>query len=177
MTAAPQDHLAFERVFAELYGPLCSYAFTYLKAPELCEDAVQEVFTRVWERRRDLLGTEGLRFYLFTSVRNTCISHLRLEKKSEQYVREGPGTGGETSHEPAIQTQEDADYQQLLREAIDQLPEKCREVFVLSRLSQMRYKEIAEALGISAKTVENQIGKALKQIRAFLKSRGMVTIW
>ena len=175
MDKAQQDHSAFEGVFAELYGPLCSYAFSYLKAPDLCEDIVQEVFTRVWERRRDILHTDGVRFYLFTAVRNTCISYLRQEKKSKAFAE----TESEQQFDtivPLRSTNVDADFHRLLREAIDTLPEKCREIFILSRLSKMKYKEIADVLGISVKTVENQIGKALKQVRVFLTEKGITSV-
>ena len=175
MDTAQQDHSAFKGVFAELYGPLCSYAFSYLKAPDLCEDIVQEVFTRIWERRRDILHTDGVRFYLFTAVRNTCISYLRQEKKSQALAETGPEQHYDITI-PSTRTNDDADFLRLLHEAIDTLPEKCREIFILSRLSKMKYKEIADVLGISVKTVENQIGKALKQVRVFLTEKGITSV-
>jgi RNA polymerase sigma-70 factor (ECF subfamily) len=78
---------------------------------------------------------------------------------------------------PAEEKGKDLEYRVLLGKAIDSLPPKCREVFLLSRISDMSYKEIAAALGISQKTVENQLGKALKILRAFLKDKGVYLAW
>jgi len=167
-------HERFEAVFATLYGPLCQYALTYIKKPEICEDIVQEVFARVWEKRKDLLLSDSIRFYLFTAVRNNCISHLRKEKTAGDVGLNGL----ETEHYPVVLPMEGlgpGDQHRLLAEAINELPGKCREIFVLSRLSNMKYKEIADALGISIKTVENQLGKALKMMRRFLQKKGIET--
>jgi len=160
----------FESIFRDLYQPLCNYAMSYLQDPGLCEDIVQEVFTRVWETRRELLLSDDIRYYLFSAVRNNCITHLRRLKST------GTGPWNEqvlATHLPTPATEEKdrGQYEQWLREAIDILPEKCREVFVLSRISKLKYKEIAGVLGISVKTVENQLGKSLKLIREFLKKR------
>jgi len=175
MDAAQRYYQRFETAFADLYGPLCNFAFTYVKDLEVCEDIVQEVFTRIWERRKDLLLTDSIRFYLFTAVRNNCISHLRHEKSSgaRAWV-----DGDEDSYPviPAKEINDKTDYQQLLQEAINELPGKCREIFVLSRISNLKYKEIAEVLGISVKTVENQVGKALRHMRGFLKKKGIPSI-
>jgi RNA polymerase sigma-70 factor (ECF subfamily) len=163
-------HQRFESVFGELYRPLCSYAFTFIREADVCEDIVQEVFIRIWETRKDLLTTDNIRFYLFSAVRNNCISHLRRNKSS----RTLPWKEGVLPDDLFVHPRGDHDsiqYEKWLIEAIDGLPEKCREVFVLSRISNLRYKEIADVLGISVKTVENQLGKALRLIREFLKKR------
>lgn len=170
MDLTPHHYQRFESVFGDLYQPLCSYAFTFVQDSNMSEDVVQEVFTRIWETRKDLLLTDNIRFYLFSAVRNNCITHLRRLKTG----RTTPWNDKALADNLPVPPKEPGDkdqYEQLLRAAIDLLPEKCREVFVLSRISRLKYKEIAAILGISAKTVENQLGKALKLIREFLKKR------
>ena len=160
----------FESIFGDLYQPLCSYAMTFVQDTTLSEDIVQEVFTRIWETRKDLLLTDNIRFYLYSAVRNNCITHLRRLKSGRTLPWDDRALAGNPPVAPK-EGNDQGQYEQLLREAIDLLPEKCREVFLLSRIGHLRYKEIADILGISVKTVENQLGKALKLIREFLKKR------
>jgi RNA polymerase sigma-70 factor (family 1) len=160
MDLTSQHHQRFERVFGDLYQPLCSYAFTIVRDTDICEDIVQEVFARIWETRKDLLLTDSIRFYLFSAVRNNCLTHLRRLKSTgtvpwnDQALRENLFTVPKEESDKG-------QYEQWLREAIENLPEKCREVFLLSRIGKLKYKEIAGVLGISAKTVENQLGNLI----------------
>jgi len=169
----PGEHLytQFKAVFHTYYNSLCSYAFTFIKNTDQCEDIVQEVFTRVWEDRKDLVIADSIRFYLFVAVRNNCISCLR---KTQRYATvEWKDDDTWYGQEPADDGEAfSADRTPLLEEAIGRLPPKCREVFTLTRISGMSYKQVAGVLGISAKTVENQVGKALKMLRGFLKEKG-----
>jgi RNA polymerase sigma-70 factor (ECF subfamily) len=169
-----RDHLyhSFQVVFNTWYNSLCNYADSFLKDESACEDIVQDVFMRVWKDRPDLIGTEGIRYYLFTAVRNNCITKLRREKKAGVVEWEDEAVD-------YIQDKENGptDYMALVQTAIEGLPPRCREVFLLSRISNMTYKEIAASLGISVKTVENQLSKALKMIRAFLKDKGVYLAW
>jgi len=158
----------FKLVFVQYYNKLCNYAYSIVKDFDSSEDVVQEVFIKIWENRQDLITSEEIRFYLFASVRNNCLTYLKKNKKnilvpiSDQDGREDPVTSLQ-EQEPAI------NYKELLNQAIQQLPPKCKEVFLLSRISKQSYKEIADQLGISIKTVENQIGKALQILRRFAK--------
>lgn len=173
----PREHLygPFEVVFKTYYNSLCNYAFTFVKSTDLSEDIVQETFVRIWEDRPELIPSDGFRYYLFTAVRNNCISHLRRKKHQRVEWKE------EDFVDPAAvflkETEGETDRMSILDKAIGSLPPKCREVFLLSRISNMTYKEIAQSLGISVKTVENQLGKALKIMRGFLKEKGIVIIW
>lgn len=170
-----QEHLysQFKMVFHTYYNSLCNYAFTFVKEEDVSEDIVQEVFMRVWEGRRELLLEDSVRYYLFTAVRNNSITHLRQKKNSAVTT----WNGEEIMNEPAPERKEaEPDQRLLLQKAIGQLPPKCREVFLLSRLSGLTYKEIASSLGISVKTVENQLGKALKILRVFLREKGVYLV-
>lgn len=170
MDLTSQHHQRFESIFGELYAPLCSYAFTIVQDTDICEDIVQEVFTRIWASRKDLLLQDNIRFYLFSAVRNNCITHLRHLKTGRTTPWDEKALAADL-HVAPNEITDKGQYEQWLMEAIDLLPEKCREVFVLSRISHLKYKEIADVLGISAKTVENHLGKALKLIREFLKKK------
>ena len=170
----PESHLyrQFKVVFDTYYNSLCNYAFTFTGNADSSEDIVQELFTKIWENRRELLTEKTIRYYLFTAVRNNSISYLRQVKKAVTVE------WGDREDEYAAAVEEERegpemeDYSGLLEKGIDRLPPKCREVFMLNRFSNMSYKEIAASLEISVKTVENQLGKALKMLRAFLKENG-----
>jgi RNA polymerase sigma-70 factor (family 1) len=188
----PESHLyrQFKAVFDTYYNSLCNYAFTFTKNAESSEDIVQDLFIKIWEDRRELLMENTIRYYLFTAVRNNSISWLRQEKKfvlvewterEEAYADTAEAMGsGFQQGSPAGSVQEPAtvaDYRKLLEKGILGLPPKCREVFELSRFSHMTYKEIASSMGISVKTVENQLGKALRILRSFLKENGVYLAW
>lgn len=156
----------FQEVFEQYYNALCNYALTFLKEFSSSEDVVQEVFIKIWEKRKDMVTSDAIRFYLFTAVRNNCLTYLQKGKKAG-IVALHDFDAADTPPPVLEEEQPQTDYKAKLSEAMNQLPPKCREVFVLSRLSKQSYKEIADSLDISVKTVENQIGKALKILRAY----------
>jgi RNA polymerase sigma-70 factor (family 1) len=160
----------FKESFSRLYAPLCRYALTLVKEPHISEDIVQESFLRVWEKRQDLVGTDGLRYYLYTAVRNNCLTFLEKQQKTATDTLTGH-EAAEAPAEPAEQPATEVDYNTLFKNAVDQLPPRCREVFVLSRVSGLTYQQIGDTLGISVKTVENQMGKALKMLRNFIRQK------
>jgi len=176
-TPEEQLYRQFQTVFHTHYKPLCSYAFTLIKNKDNCEDIVQEVFTRIWEDRKDLIAAPSVRFYLFVAVRNNCISFLRRDKRFPivEWKDEGSSFSDPSPVDPGAGPAHD--HTPVLEEAIGRLPPKCREVFTLTRISGMSYRQVAEALEISEKTVENQVGKALKMLRAFLKEKGVYLVW
>lgn len=170
MQEPEQLYRLFQETFYKHYEPLCKYAFTIVKEPHSCEDIVQETFLRVWEKKQNLIGSEELTWYMYTAVRNNCLSFI--EKKQKTVL--GEFKGQEIIDMPGERpspTAKESDYDTLLKEALTNLPPKCREVFVLSRVSNLTYKQIGESLGISIKTVENQMGKALKILRAYIKQK------
>ncbi|MBO9585309.1 MAG: RNA polymerase sigma-70 factor [Flavobacterium sp.] len=154
----------FKQLFYELYQPLCNYAHKYLQDRDESEDVVQELMIKIWETRQDLLYEKGLKFYLYTAVKNRCISILRkkiymldIDEMSADIAEEIPET------KPLINPD------QLVENAFNGIPPKCLEIFKLSRIEKLSYKQIAEKLEISVKTVENQMGKAIRHIREFVK--------
>lgn len=152
----------FEAVFKHWYSPLCRYATSLCGDEAEAEDLVQQTFVRIWEHRRKIDIRLSLKSYLYRSVYHQHLDrerHRKVQHKHRQY-----------SEAVAESLSADSSYaftELGLRfsEAMKQLPEQCGLVFRLSRFESLRYKEIAEVLGISAKTVENHMGKALRILR------------
>ena len=161
-------HDNFRIFFDQHYQRLCSYALSFLKDEENCEDLVQDIFIKIWVNRQDLIGSDQLKFYIFSAVRNNCLTKLQKNKKYRIVEMNDEENGGEIiiKLDPEEATTEPT---ALIAKALDQLPPKCREVFLLSRISNLSYLQIADSLGISVKTVENQMGKALKILRIFAR--------
>ena len=161
---------SFHQAFIQHYESLCQYAYALVKEPQASEDIVQEIFVRIWEKKKDLIGNPDLKFYLFTAVRNNCITYTQKNKKSPVTSL----TGQEIAIAPANPLPEkkaEKSFEELLEEGLDRLPPRCREVFELSRISKLTYQQIADTLGISVKTVEDQMGKALSVLRMYVKEK------
>lgn len=161
-------HRDFRIFFDQHYQRLCSYAFSFLKDEESCEDIVQDIFIKIWLNRQDLIGSEQLKFYVFSAVRNNCLTRLQKNKKYRVVEMRDEDEAGEIDIKLDPED-EKANPTELIAKALDRLPPKCKEVFLLSRLANLTYLQIADNLGISIKTVENQMGKALKILRNFAK--------
>src|SRR5487761_2005871 len=161
-------HDNFRIFFDQHYQRLCSYAFSFLKEEESCEDIVQDIFIKIWLNRQDLIGTDQLKFYVFSAVRNNCLTMLQKNKKY-RIVEMNEEDEGEEIDFKLDPEEANTEPTALIAKALDRLPPKCREVFLLSRISNLSYLQIADTLGISIKTVENQMGKALKILRVFAR--------
>jgi RNA polymerase sigma-70 factor (ECF subfamily) len=162
----------FRQLFQEFYDPLCKYAFHLITDRDSSEDIVQEVFTRIWEKHQDVVSSPKIRAYLYQAVRNSCFTFLEQKKRSpvshtDWQAEEENTITWDTNDAPAEDNMQA--YRDLLRDGIDQLPAKCREVFLLSRSGHLSNQEIADNLGISVNTVNNQTWKAMKLLRAFVQ--------
>jgi RNA polymerase sigma-70 factor (ECF subfamily) len=161
------DHGAFETLFHRHYGSLCSFALHSVGSPELAEDLAQEVFLYLW-RNRETVGIHGdIRGYLFAAIRNAATTHLRHDRVVERSQPDIIALFDRAPITPdrVVGYAEAADA---VRRAIARLPERCRLVFTLQREQAMSYAEIAATLGISVKTVDVQMGRALKALRRML---------
>jgi RNA polymerase sigma-70 factor (ECF subfamily) len=157
------DEDAFDAIFRAHYAPLVGVAEGMLRSRAVAEEIAQDVMLELWRRRESLPVEESLRAYLFRATRNRALNHLRhsrVERRSEPFAA---GVTADPPTAPGILVEEEID--KALREAVGDLPERCREVFELSRVHGLRYAEIASTLGISVKTVEAQMGKALRILR------------
>lgn len=155
---------SYEELFRQWYAPLCKLVFRILQDKALTEDTVQEVFVKLWEKRAELKIEVSIKAYLYRAAINASYNHL------EKHKRYGKLSLDDMTAEPSdtytADTQLHAkELEKRIGKALESLPEACREVFILSRYESLSYKEIAETLGISVKTVENQMGKALRIFR------------
>lgn len=162
------DITAFEMLFKTYYQPLCNYAYTFLQDREDAEEIVQSTFLLVWEKRETLAIRTSVRPYLYAMVRNACLNVIKHEKIKQRYAGEELALA-DRSYESVAQAVASNELEYRIKVAMDELPEQCRMVFKLSRFEELKYAEIAEQLGISIKTVENHMGKALKIMREQLK--------
>jgi RNA polymerase sigma-70 factor, ECF subfamily len=162
------DETAFEMLFRTYYQPLCNYAYTFVQDHDNAEEIVQSTFLQVWEKREVLEIRTGVKPYLYAMVRNACLNVIKHEKVKQQHAAMELATG-ERSIESVSRTVMASELEARIYRAMEALPEQCRLVFKLSRFEELKYTEIAEQLGISIKTVENHMGKALRIMREQLK--------
>lgn len=158
----------FEALFRALYTPLYRYAFGLLSDEMQAEEAVQEVFLRLWQQRERLAMDINIQAYLYRAVHNQSMNILNHAKVKEKYQQFAQQRTPQYAEGP-VQGLYAKELQQQIVQALAKIPEKCRTVFHLSRQEELSYKEIAVRLGLSVKTVENQMGKALKILRTELK--------
>lgn len=159
-----KDLHSFEALFREMFKPLCSFALKYVKDLDEARNLVHEVFISVWDKYDTLPDDTNFRSYLFTSVRNRSLNYLRYAKKHLTLEKVSEHTFSEQNT-----SMETAELEKEIELAINSLPEKCRQVFELNRMEGLKYAEIAEKLGISVKTVEAQMSKALNVLREHLR--------
>lgn len=168
ITLRAGDIAAFEMLFRTYYQSLCNYAYTFVHDREEAEEIVQSTFTGMWEKRDNLAIHTGVKPYLYAMVRNACLNLIKHEKIKQRHAAMEIAVA-ERSVESVSRTVEASELEHRIVEAMDKLPEQCRLVFKLSRFEDLKYAEIAEQLNISVKTVENQMGKALRVMREQLK--------
>jgi RNA polymerase sigma-70 factor (ECF subfamily) len=157
------DEQTFERVYKYFLKPLHVYAINMLKDEDVAKGMVQNIFLKLWERRSTLSFSGSLQAYLYAAVYHECLNYLRHEKvkvNHQDHIVYSIKDNTESSDRMEL-----TDLKEKLAEALNGLPEKCRTVFQLSRFEELKYQEIADHLGISIKTVEAQMGKALKILR------------
>jgi len=166
------DRASFEALFRKYFPALMTFALKYVPDEDSAREVVHNVFINLWEKKDSLDTSVPLKSYLFRSVHNRSLNVLRDHKKFAD--EEMP----DIIHEENIQSHMEAmELEDKIKEAIDSLPDKCREVFELSRFEGLKNSEIAERLDISIKTVENQMTKALKIMREKLIHYLSLVVW
>lgn len=172
MSAGLLDRGSFEAVFRQFFPALMTFARKYLQDEDSAREVVHIVMINLWEKREAIDASESLKPYLFKAVHNRCLNVMRDRRKfSEELVTEP------LSDRDVQEQMELMELDAKINQVIDSLPERCKEVFEMNRFEGKRYKEIAEDLGISVKTVENQMSKALKILRDQLASYLTVLFW
>ena len=166
------DEIAFNKLFRTYYASLCFFSVKFVFDMDLARSLVQQVFVDLWIKREKLIIEHSLKSYLYSSVRNKSIDYLRKEKikiEISDSIKDSRQT-------PFRDLMEEAEMNARMNSSINTLPEKCREVFILCRFEGLKYGQIADKLNISVKTVEMQMGIALKKIRQYLSEKQSVNI-
>lgn len=158
------DYSSFEKIFKNNYKSLCTYACHVVKSHELAEEIVDDVFCNLWKNRKKIQITSSFRAYLLTSIRNKSLDCLRKMKHEKNAVLESAATVP-CKQSIAYETLFFEELNGRIEAAIQGLPRQCRTIFLMSRDQDLKYKEIAELLNISIKTVDTQMGRALKYLR------------
>lgn len=151
----------FDYLFQYYYSGLVVYASQIVHDQQISEDLVQDFFVKLWTSREYLTINKSIKSYFFTSIKNLCfdyLRHLQVKQKAEKTIY------SEKSVE-TISSWTEPELEQRIQRAIDRLPPVCRKVFVMNRFEGMKPVEIAKLKGISVRTVETHIGKALRLLR------------
>ena len=180
MTPAPDlllkisqgNEKSFTEAFDGYYAGLCFYADKFLHDQDEARSIVQQVFVDLWIKRDKLVIQQSLKAYLFTTVKNYALDYLKHKLVETKYLREVQPESVTIDRDLI----EEAELNARINSAIEDLPEKCREIFLLCRFEELRYSEIAKKLGISIKTVEMQMGIALKKLRSKLTDNQNIQI-
>ena len=165
------DSNAFESVFRFWYEPLVHFAEEYISDLESARNIVQNIFMKLWEKHELVNPDSNLKSYLYMATRNACLSHLRHIKVESSYFEkaiknnEDLQLNYEALEELKLEQIDFSNLEKLIQDTIDSLPERCRQVFLMSRYEEMKNKEIAEKLNISVKAVEANITRAITKLR------------
>lgn len=161
------DKGEFETLFRSSYASLVRYAQTILKDTDSSEEIVQELFFRLWQDKEKLQIESSLKGYLFRSVHNRCLHFIEHQKVAERHAGEIAATADLTV-EPVTEAIYFSELQVRVAKVLERLPQRCSEIFKMSRFEGMKYNEIALKLSVSLKTVEANMGRALKEFRKAL---------
>ena len=155
----------YQMVFHAHYENLCRYAFTIVRDEEDAKDVVQGLFMKMWEKKEDLVVTHTVKSYLYKAVHNLCLNKLEHRDVRTKFKADDTGKPNNVQH-PEVFPDELEDR---IKTIIQNLPPQCRTIFMMSRYDEMKYAEIASALGLSVNTIENQVSKALRILRDNLR--------
>ncbi|HNX54706.1 MAG TPA: RNA polymerase sigma-70 factor [Prolixibacteraceae bacterium] len=159
---------SFKYFFDKYYNDLCNFVNIYLHDKVLAEEIVQDIFVYLWGNKENLRINTSVKAYLFTASKLKSLNHLRDTRNQKRIIDQlGKSAASDTIDfdDSLVDTEE---FRKILDAAIEQLPPKCKKIFLLSKKEELSNKEIAEQLGISVKTVENQMTVALKKLREYL---------
>jgi RNA polymerase sigma-70 factor (ECF subfamily) len=164
------DEKAFEALYKSFFNMLCMFSYRYVKKVEIAEEIVQDVFFHIWEKRNQFELTTSFKSYLYKSVHNNSLKHLRHQKIVMAYENSTTFSGSEKVTGQNLL--EETEVYQILHGVIDELPERTRDIFQLNRFKGLKYQEIADYMQISVKTVEAHMSSVLKILRNRLKDYG-----
>lgn len=158
---------SFEQLFKLYYGHLCLFASKIIDDEIAAEEIVQDFFVKFWEKRNQISIESSLKNYLFRSIKNLCLNFIKHNKVKQEYARH---VISEAENNNFRDNFIEVDLAKKINESIEALPEKRRKIFKMSREEGLKYREIAEKLNISVKTVETQMRFAFRTLRDKLKN-------
>jgi RNA polymerase sigma-70 factor, ECF subfamily len=157
----------FDALFMRHHKELIGLSYNIVRDRDAAKDIVQEVFVKLWKNKDSLEFNEKIKHYLFKATAHTSLNHLRSQRK--YYRLEDFEQVKDLAVQSGSETVTFRELELRSRQAIDRLPPQCKAIFILSRHEGLKYQEIADTLGLSIKTVENQMGIALEKLREDLK--------
>ena len=160
----------FETCFHEYYEGLHRYAFTIVRERQQAKDIVQSVFCKWWEKRREISIETSIKSYLYAAVYHQSLNHVRNTKNRKTFTVDFGEKNIDTAEENREEMETRTELEYKLKNAIEDLPPRCKLIFLKSKFEKKKYSEIAAELNISVKTVEVQIGKAFNLLRGRLKN-------
>ena len=160
---------SFKELYTSLYNKVLFFARKYMDSIESSEEVVSEVFLKIWKKRNDIQINSSFQSYLYTAVKNKCLDFLRKEG-NRKFEDESALHMVSANHSNTLEIIHSDELYTKIEAAINQLPKDRRRVFLMSRTEGLKYKEIADKLGISIKTVETQMGRSLKFLREQFKN-------
>ncbi|MBX3256284.1 MAG: RNA polymerase sigma-70 factor [Chitinophagaceae bacterium] len=162
--AVDNDQQAYNDLFVLFYQSLRQFAFSFLKSKQLAEEVVSDVFIKIWQKRSSLHTIGNLKLYLFTSTRNVALNYIKKQKGLNNLPAEDYWVELNSIYFDPEQMMITAEMIARVHEAVQSLPSRCRLIFKLVKEEGLKYREVAELLNLSVKTVENQMTLALKKI-------------
>lgn len=162
--AVYKDQLAYNELFILFYPSLKQFAYSIVKSKQLAEEVVSDVFIKIWEKRDHLNTISNLKLYLFTSIRNTSLNYIKKQKGLQNLAADEYWVELNSIYFDPEQLLVTSEMINKINLAIKNLPSRCRMIFKLVKEEGLKYREVAEILNLSPKTVENQMTLALKKI-------------
>lgn len=159
------DYACYNQLFLRFYSRLCAYVFHLTQNYSASEDVVQELFIRLWINRKRLEINENISGYLYRASKNGALNYIRAEKNRQKSIQDMPVQEWQTDEDQI----EMIEFSATLNDCIGQLPERSRDVFMKSRIDGLKQQEISDQLGISVKTIKNQIWKSLQFLKACME--------
>lgn len=173
-----QDKRRFELFYKKYYRPLLTMAYRYVENTEIAEEIVHDVFITIWNKAGQLNIQSSMKSYLFRSIVNSSLNHIKKEKKQLE-KQSAYKIAQERDLENGTDETNEADEALLkgLEDALALLPEKCKQVMYLSRFGKLKQQDIADQMEISIKTVKNHLTYGFKKLREHIEKHQQLTIW
>ncbi len=162
------DAVAYKSLFFHFFLPLKNFSFAIVKSGQTAEEVVSDVFMEIWARRKKLLEIDNLQMYMYVSVRNASLRKLQQSKKIATLPLDDLKVEFTSPDPDAVTNLVTNELSEKIASAVDQLPQQCKIIFKLAKEDRLKYKEIAQMLNISVKTIDNQLAIALKKIASVL---------